>query len=121
MSNKTKAVQTILGRIHTLLNKVNGLAALRPPATNSGQKRAHEAKASGSNEKFVAEMALVDLQDLRAREEAYCTQWRAKEDQLTALLVKIASLDLTTINYQQLIELMSNALDLLGEVSVSHI
>ncbi|CAF3228834.1 unnamed protein product, partial [Rotaria sp. Silwood2] len=88
-----------------------------PPATNSGQTRAQKAKSSDSNEKFVAEMALVDLQDLRAREKAYYTQWRTKEDQLTALLVKIASLDLTTINYQQLIDLMSDALNLLGEVS----
>ena len=121
MSNKTTAVQTILDRIHTLRNKVTVLAALKPPATNSGPTRADKAKSSSSNEKFVAEMALVDLQDLRAREEASLTHWRAKDDQLAALLVKIANLDLTTVNYQQLIDLMSEALRLLGEVSVSHI
>jgi hypothetical protein len=121
MPNETTTVQAILGRIDTLLKKVNFLVALKPPAAKNGQTRAQKAKSSGNNQKFIAEMALADLSDLRAQEMAYHAQWHAKDDQLIALLVKIHSLDLTTINYQQLIDLMANALDLLGEVSVPRI
>ena len=111
--------QRILDRIHTLTNKVSPLAASAPPDARSGMTRSEQASSSGSNEKFVAEMAQADLRDAQAREDAYYAEWRAKEDQMTALLVEIVSLNLTSINYQVLIDLMTKAVGLLGEVSIS--
>lgn len=111
--------QGILDRIHMLITKVSPLVAAAPPDARSDTTRSQQASSSGGNEKFVAEMAQADLRDAQAREDAYYAEWRAKEDQMTALLVEILSLNLTSVNYQVLIDLMTKAVGLLAEVSIS--
>ena len=68
------------------------------------------------NEKFVAEMSLQRLNNVEKRADAIFLELRKDQEQMSQLRARLAQLDFRTINYQQLLDLMSEALDLIGKI-----
>jgi hypothetical protein len=68
------------------------------------------------NEKFVAEMSLRRLTNVEQRCDGIFLELRKDQEQMMQLNARLATLDFRKVNYQQLLDLMAEALDLTGKI-----
>ncbi|CAF1235197.1 unnamed protein product [Rotaria sordida] len=119
--NITKeAANDLKYRLNTLIDKVKPFIAAEsfngatvPPASSSSVPTSSD---SSQNEKFVAEMAKDRLMDAEQRYDATFMEYKEHLQEMAKLMGKMARLDMTRINYQQILELMREALSLLAKI-----
>ncbi|CAF0808771.1 unnamed protein product [Didymodactylos carnosus] len=70
----------------------------------------------GANEKFKAQLARQQLEMELTRSDAIFSQMMQQRKELKDLMVRIASLDLTQISYQEIIEILNEAIRLLSNI-----
>ncbi|CAF3544682.1 unnamed protein product [Rotaria sp. Silwood1] len=121
-SIESDVADSIKARLSSLISNVKPLVAAEamgdasvPPATNSGAQSSSPTDSS-NNEKFIAQMASERLRDAEKRYDAIFAQLKQQQEEMGKLMAKIASLDMTRINYIQILELLREALKLLSQV-----
>ncbi|CAF1139671.1 unnamed protein product [Didymodactylos carnosus] len=118
VSKGKKVDKTTSGKLTELANEAKTLAAAEtlngdtlPKLNNGGGGD------SSKNEKFKAELTQARLREAERRYDEMFNHIRQHQDEMTKLMAKIASLDITKINYQQLIELLRESIALLSRIS----
>ena len=86
-------------------------AAVPPPSGGSAGSGDPD-----SNEKFAAQLSLNRLQSAESRYDKIFEQLKQNQQEMAKLMGKIASLDMTRIHYNEVLELLREALRLLSRI-----
>ncbi|CAF1203477.1 unnamed protein product [Rotaria sordida] len=106
-------------RVNELVQEAKPMAAAESmsgaevPAAPASE---HGSGDSSQNEKFAAQLAITRLRDAETRYDKIFEHLKQNQEDLAKLMGKIATLDMTQVNYKQLIELLREALRLLARV-----
>lgn len=118
--NDGKIDSEVVNDISTGIDEVNGQAKSLAAAENANGAEVPPAPTSAGdssqNEKFVAQMAMQRLQQAETRYDKIFEHLKQNQEELAKLMGKIATLDMTRINYKELIDLLREALRLLARV-----
>ncbi|CAF1232298.1 unnamed protein product [Rotaria sordida] len=106
-------------RVNELVQEAKPMAAAESmsgaevPAAPASERGSGD---SSQNEKFAAQLAITRLRDAETRYDKIFEHLKQNQEDLAKLMGKIATLDMTQVNYKQLIELLREALRLLARV-----
>lgn len=113
--NETDDVLSQLEALVEDMKKIDTAAGLIEDASLS-QRSSDQTSYSADNWKMLVQITERKLRDARTRSQASLVQLQKNMDDMTQLVAKIASLDLTRITRQQLIDFMRQALTLLATI-----
>ena len=115
-----KVSDRLKNQIDSLMKSVKPLVAAGALSESSGVPSSSSSGSvpsdSSGNERFVAQMASERLRDAEKRYDAIFGQLKQQQEEMSKLMVKIASLDMARINYREILELLREALHLLSQV-----
>ncbi|CAF2962652.1 unnamed protein product [Rotaria sp. Silwood2] len=121
-----KNVEEIKGQLTSVIGKLKPFVAAKSmdstkvDAPDTMQQLQQPSSNSGNydNEKFKVTVTLQRLQQAERRQDAIFQQMFEQQDKMKALMVKIAQIDMTKITFEQIIELLREAILLLGNIRV---
>ncbi|UJR17428.1 hypothetical protein I4U23_004323 [Adineta vaga] len=124
-SNITSLLTTSLEQLKPLvaaksMNSTKVDAEDTIPQGGEQQKQSPSSSNVGNydNEKFKVTVTLQRLQQAEQRSDALFQQMLEQENKMKDLMIKISQLDMTKINYEQIIDLLREAILLLGNIRV---
>ncbi|CAF0905142.1 unnamed protein product, partial [Adineta ricciae] len=86
------------------------------PNVGKGNNPTHDANDKYRNERFKAQQLKEVLKDTQAATDQSFNNWMEYQKKLNDLSIELASLDPAKINYQKIVELLNDALTLLGNL-----
>ncbi|CAF1296029.1 unnamed protein product [Didymodactylos carnosus] len=122
-----KDADKIISQLTSLIEQLKPLVAAKSidstkiDAQDTAQRPQSSSNSNSGNydnEKFKVTITLDRLQKAIQRSDDIFQQWLEQQDKMKELMVKIARLDLTKINYEQIIELLRQGILLLGNIRV---
>ncbi|CAF4987284.1 unnamed protein product [Rotaria sp. Silwood1] len=106
---KLKPIVAAKSMTSTKVNAPDTMQQLQQPSSSSGNY---------ANEKFKVIVTLERLKQAEQRQDAIFQQMLEQQDKMKTLMVKIAQLDMQEISFEQIIELLREAILLLGDIRV---
>ncbi|CAF5143530.1 unnamed protein product, partial [Rotaria sp. Silwood1] len=121
-----KNAEEIKGQLTSVIGKLKPIVAAKSmtstkvDAPDTMQQLQLPSSSSGNyaNEKFKVIVTLERLKQAEQRQDAIFQQMLEQQDKMKTLMVKIAQLDMKEISFEQIIELLREAILLLGDIRV---
>lgn len=115
------AIEQIKNGLTTLITDLKPLAAAKLLLSDEGFKSGasssqHQSSNTYANEQFKVTITLNRLQQAEQRYDQIFEQLTEQQNQMKSLMVQIAGLNLAKINYEEIIELLRQAILLLGNI-----